>query len=137
MGTTSANAPLTYTFAGTGIYQVCMEVQRTTPNGEVCSREVCVFVNVFAQLRDDRGEMLSIAPNPFNGELFVSSPAPESMQMDVLVRDVLGKVLLRFRKDELRAGEAWPLDLTGLDAGVYLLECTGGNRKQVLRVVKQ
>lgn len=137
MGTTSANAPLTYTFAGTGIYQVCMEVQRTTPDGEVCSREVCVFVNVFSQLRDDRGEMLSIAPNPFNGELFVSSLTPESMPMDVLVRDVFGKVLLRFRKDELRAGEAWPLDLTGLDAGVYLLECTGGNRKQVLRVVKQ
>ncbi|HRK82663.1 MAG TPA: T9SS type A sorting domain-containing protein [Saprospiraceae bacterium] len=137
MGNSNANAPFTYTFAGMGIYQVCRLVERTTSEGEVCSREVCVFVNVFAQLRDDPGEMVSIAPNPFDGELFVTSLTPETTQIEVGVRDLFGKELLRFRKDELRVGEAWPLDLTGLAAGVYLLECNGGGRKQVLRVVKQ
>lgn len=137
MGNSNSNAPFTYTFAGTGIYQVCMLVERTTPDGQICSREVCVFVNVFAQLRDEGDAVLSIAPNPSDGQFFVSSLASESTPMEVLVRDVFGKELLRFRKDELRAGEAWPLDLTGLADGVYLLECSGGGRKQVLRVVKQ
>jgi hypothetical protein len=64
MGNSNANAPFTYSFAGTGIYQVCMMVERTTPDGQICSREVCVFVNVFAQLRDEGDAVLSIAPNP-------------------------------------------------------------------------
>lgn len=137
MGTSDANSGFTYTFASPGIYQVCMEVVRITPEGQLCRREVCNFVNVFTQLLP-QDRMVNIVPNPSNGQFFIVPLLEEVTSMEVVVRDVFGKELSRFSKGDLRQGDPWLMDISDMPSGVYLLEClVGDNQRQLVRVLKQ
>lgn len=78
-------------------------------------------LNVGIEVRD-RSDKLLLAPNPTSGE--VRMTGPDAAEGRITVRDASGRVVL----DQLRQTHSVTMDLTGLEAGLYLVEWSTGPR---------
>lgn len=72
---------------------------------------------------------LKYYPNPVNQQLRVEA---EMTLENVMVYDMMGREILRFAPDT----EMAQLDLSTLDAGVYMVTVTSGNNKSSFRIIK-
>ena len=78
-----------------------------------------------------------IYPNPIDNQLTVRFSTGSNMDMEILVRDLAGKVVgTEFVKAQTGTNLVL-MDLAGYASGAYLVELRSGNSKQVSRVIKR
>jgi len=77
---------------------------------------------------------LSLYPNPADDAVRIVFPQAEDESCIVLVRDVTGKIVLRF--EDVRVRE-FSVPLGGLAAGVYAIECSSARAHACGRLVKR
>jgi hypothetical protein len=78
------------------------------------------------------GDGIEVYPNPATDKLTISGKNVRNLS-GITLTDLLGRKL----KTAAIAGDKTIIDLTGLNAGVYLVQCTNGAEKQIIKVVKQ
>lgn len=143
----STDLVLDYTFAEAGRYQVRLTVTRTADNGEVCTattaRTFVIGNGASAGTgAPDRLEeelpTISVFPNPAHRVLHLSFADSELVapRQVVELQDVNGRSVRRYPLMVLTPGteEVFPLDVSSLPAGLYLLRGESGwVRKVVIR----
>ena len=83
------------------------------------------------------GELnVRLYPNPTTGKFRVELSGADAGQVTTLLRDALGGERLRNRH-KVVGERTLELDVTDQRRGVYLLEVQSGDRRQILKVVKQ
>ena len=88
-----------------------------------------------AQDGDESLNGLAVYPNPNRGAFTVRFSASERAEATLRMTDVTGREVMR-RAVVAETGEnQLPVELNGFASGVYLLEFTLGDRKQVVKVV--
>lgn len=135
-GISIGNAPFTYTFPASGLYQLCMRVERIDDNGETCVVEVCSFVNASSTLLIQQDEWVTISPNPSHGDLFLHPVRHWLDSVRWTLRDLYGRTLYRGQRGEPMEHEAIRLDISAFPNGIYWLEVATGNETSVFKVLK-
>jgi hypothetical protein len=83
------------------------------------------------------GELsVRVYPNPTTGKFRVELSGADADQVTTLLRDAVGGERLRNRH-KVVGERTLELDVTDQRAGVYLLEVQSGDRRQILKVIKQ
>lgn len=80
--------------------------------------------------------LVDVFPNPTNEVLFVRPRTLDISSVQVIMHNVLGQVVLDQAATIGDQGFA-SIDLSGLDASVYSLTLTSGDKKHVVKVVKK
>ncbi len=99
--------------------------QIATLNGE----EVELSTTTFEQVR--------VFPNPTNGELTMVYDLSTDQEVEILVRDVTGKLLYKVEQMGVAGENQATLNLSANKNGMYLLQLTNGEQSLTKRVVKQ
>ncbi len=78
---------------------------------------------------------LTVSPNPFNSNIFVSAKNIDSDYAVISIVDVLGKTI----KQETIYGNSFnkEFDLSGINNGVYFVTVKSANHQSVARIIKQ
>jgi hypothetical protein len=80
---------------------------------------------------------LSIYPNPSKGVFEVSFEATLANELNIAVRDVLGRVVLERRLASEVGANKFTLDISSEATGVYLLEIKTSGSSEVVKLIKQ
>ncbi|MBL7728860.1 MAG: T9SS type A sorting domain-containing protein, partial [Dinghuibacter sp.] len=84
---------------------------------------------------DGKFEVVDVRPNPTNGQLYFNVIGGSNSNLNIVVRNLNGQVVMR---TPVTQGAAFSINLGGLANGVYTLEATNRNgEKAVFKVVKQ
>ncbi len=75
---------------------------------------------------------MRIFPNPNDGHLNCELNSDYSGTVDVFVRDVIGNEMKRIRYDKTVQVENVPLELVGLNKGIYFIEAVLGNGERLI-----
>jgi hypothetical protein len=78
-----------------------------------------------------------IFPNPTTGEFTVRFEMLRKQDMNLIVRDMLGKTIFSEKLDGFSGAYSKPLDLTQNSKGVYIVELTSQNQSVHKRVIVQ
>jgi PKD repeat protein len=133
-GSTSDGYAPTHTYAGPGVYQVCMTAWMAVPGtSDTCSSTTCHFVEVIVGLAEQQGLAISAWPQPVEQMLVVEGDA---LQGDAwfTALDMTGRVVFERR---LHAQGRAVLDLSALATGSYVLRVRSGGAERTLRILKR
>ncbi len=82
-------------------------------------------------------EQVKVYPNPTNGELTMVYDLSTDQEVEILVRDVTGKLLYKVEQQGVAGENQATLNLSAYKNGMYLLQLTNGEQSLTKRVVKQ
>ncbi len=102
-----------------------------TENG-CLDTSACVAITTVGILENNFGNTLKVYPNPTNGELSIDLGTSYDY-VTVVIRDLLGQEV--FRKSYTDS-DVLQLNIPGV-AGMYLIEVNSGNKKAIVKVVKE
>jgi hypothetical protein len=92
-----------------------------------------VYSNVIKLTNDSRGELAVTAnPNPFKSSVTLNITGNIEENAGILVSDLSGRVILH----QAVTAPKIELDLSQLNAGVYLVKYTDANQSKVIKIVK-
>jgi PKD repeat protein len=129
-GNTSNSANPTHTYTSNGTYTVCL----TTTSIDSCVSTYCqtITVNCLANLQEvDLFEMI-ISPNPMTNGFSLNLPHASDIRYRIV--GLNGQV---FDAGERPSVLKHQFDVSQLSKGLYLLEVVVGERKEVLRFMKE
>lgn len=117
--------PVRYTFASEGEYEVCMVVQRNTPDGDFCEEVYCEFIAA-KKPADGKEARPVLFPSPSKGRFSIRLDEQASGEVRVGILNAQGSQRV-LRNQELSTN-VLELDLSRLPKGVYLIfiETAGG-----------
>jgi PKD repeat protein len=125
-GETSSEENPSHIYGQDGTYEVSL-----TANSEMCGDDVhseTIVINTVGIQETGNKEILSVYPNPSNGEVYVSF-GQELNNVTVKVFDLQGKTLFSRHYSHLKTGSIKINSLTKLQPGVYFME-VWNNRHQ-------
>ncbi len=135
--TTYGNASITHTFNGFGTFKLCMLVHRDdVVNQGFCEFEVCKKIE-FLPISYLDPQTLDFSPNPSKGQFKVRSSQAWQDLVQFQVYSTYGQLLRRWEVRDAANTYQIPVDLVGLEQGLYLLEIRSEGKKWVLKVVIQ
>lgn len=135
--------------ANTG--SLTITVPTVTANINTCRIKIECPSNIFFDINDNNFSIttvtgikelssnnvlgLTVSPNPFNSNIFVSARNIDSDYAVISIVDVLGKTI----KQETIYGNGFnkEFDLSSVDNGVYFITVKSANHKSVARIIKQ
>lgn len=143
-------------YAVPGTYYVCLTIVVKMPDGELCRKTLCRWIEVnYCEGAPDRKKAPSIGkpinsnfdfekesmpavtifPNPTSADISISSIVFRSPGMKVYIYDISGRLLF---EDALNSGKKEILLPTkNLDPGTYLIKVKGQNYNKELKFVKE
>ena len=111
---------------------------RTNCGGEVSTYSpICSFTAGDSNSSACAGERLAIAevqayPNPAHGSVRIEVVMDGEAPISLMLSDVFGRLILQ---REMEGERVLDLDVSGLNAGMYLVRATNGAQEKVLRLV--
>ena len=81
-------------------------------------------------------EKVKVYPNPTNGELTINYDLSTDQDVEILVRDLSGKLLYRKQIAGVEGENEGQLNLSTYTKGLYLLQLKSGERNVTRKVVK-
>ena len=117
-------------YGGTGPYQVCLTA--TDVNG--CDTIVCLTVQLNCTVgisENNTSTYIEVYPNPSNSIFNIELPS----NADIEVYDVSGKLLIR--STGIKGEQIYPLDLSSVKSGAYILHIKLENEIVLKRLIKQ
>ncbi|HCS20759.1 MAG TPA: hypothetical protein DIW47_09400 [Bacteroidetes bacterium] len=115
----------TYTAAGNYVVQLIV----TTDKG--CSSSSTQSISITPTGIEPIGEAVSIYPNPTTGTIFVDLSEISEPALELVLRDVQGKVLYRAQES---GGTVVSLDLKEYPGGMYLIEVLGSGIRSATKI---
>jgi len=82
-------------------------------------------------------EKVKVYPNPTNGELTINYDLSTDQDVEILVRDVSGKLLYRMETAGTSGENERLINLSKYKRGLYLLQLKSGEQNVTRKVVKQ
>ncbi len=131
-GTSTVQNP-THTYAANGTYNVCLEVTNSCGNDSSCQTLVVNVVGV----ADGLDGSLQLWPNPARNQLKVSLLLPGSSALDILVRDMAGRLVHQHHVQVAAGTWSTQMDISSLAAGMYMLEIQGQDLHAMRKFVKE
>ncbi|RMG69704.1 MAG: T9SS C-terminal target domain-containing protein [Bacteroidetes bacterium] len=128
-GNTSTQQNPSHTYAAGGTYTVSLVVT-SCAGSDTATREVVVFNTGLAAGLDGK---LSVFPNPTTGMVTVDLSLNQAEEVRVSVLNLLGQEVRRIEAGTLRDTRL-TLNLSGLEASVYLVQVQAGERQETLRI---
>ena len=135
--TTYGNTVISHTFPGFGTFKLCMTVHRTDAvNGTVCEFKICKKIE-FPPTSVPGPTSVDLSPNPSRGSFTIQSSAPWPALVQFRVLNTYGQLLRDWEIRNAGGDYQIPVDLPGLEPGVYLLEVKTDGKRWVKKVVVQ
>ena len=112
----------------------CAAPKQANPNAgdEVSITEVEIYIEPTASTF----EQVKVYPNPTNGELTLNYDLSIDQTVEILVRDVTGKLLYSMKQAGTIGENQANLNLSDYQNGMYLLQVTNGEQNLTRKVVK-
>ncbi|TVR82512.1 MAG: T9SS C-terminal target domain-containing protein [Chitinophagaceae bacterium] len=145
----NSNFTVQWYFEGQPIPDSDMQFLDVTENGNYglvytnsfgCS-SVMTEVNVTnVGLEDFSGQLkldVSVYPNPSDGLFYVEVDIPQSSKLDLSVYNSLGQRMIQKDYITVNNNAVLPLDLSGLENGLYILKLRSGDAYIVHRLIKK
>ena len=104
---------------------------------EYVEQAFTLSVNQVLGLDDEVKNILGIYPNPGQNEINFNIANDLLGEMNIHVTDLLGRTIHQFESEKSSKNWTRSLDMTGEEAGVYIIEVTIGKMKVTQRWVKQ
>ncbi|MEL6671984.1 MAG: GEVED domain-containing protein [Bacteroidota bacterium] len=130
---TDLNPSYAYPIAG-GLFQVTLIVFND------CGTDTLVDIVGPTDLEDDAfGKLLSVYPNPTDGEFFVELVNGPTIfkELKIQVSDARGRIVYRFDDENVMGGFRHKIDISKHAEGVYNILITDGNLQTIKRIVKE
>lgn len=110
----------------------------TDPNGCSASTTQTVTVQPFVSVDDQKpAAFVRVFPNPGNGKFRIRTQNMPSPRIHLRLLTLQGAILRQESRELVMDRSESDLDLTGLSAGIYLLELRSGDQRWVERIVLQ
>lgn len=129
----SHDEELTHHYEHSGAFQVCLHIE----NGDGCSAEFCqmVFLPSYyfyvappLAINEISESGFSVFPNPFENVIRFAEPTTGTLE----VLDVQGRIV--FNKQIVNVNS---IDLSGINAGLYLMRISSNEETRTVRVIKR
>ncbi len=145
-GNSAYGANVYHQYAASGTYTICLTITYT--DGEaICQKKICKEVDIscrksaFADDADSfsiENMMLSIYPNPFSGELFITMSLPLDQNISIDVFDAFGKHIAQLTNEQVKAGNhtfQWNPQGKGIATGMYFIRIQSAEGEQYKKVI--
>lgn len=131
-GNTSTSQNPVHTYATDGSYTICL----TITDANACTSTHCDSTLVVGIQGGNPGLELEIAPNPFSGQTVLSYRLPETAEVNLSIRNLLGAEVQRIDKGAQDAGPHSYAIGGNLPAGTYLMVWEVNGHQVSRRIIK-
>ena len=131
---TSTNVDETHIFAAPGTYNVSLTASTTSCTDTLIKQVVILNATGINNVNDFTNN-ISIYPNPNNGEFIVDYLKGVSSTHQILIMDILGKVVYNETINEHYKPFKTTVKLQGFEEGVYILRISNKDVKKDLKLI--
>lgn len=132
-----ASAGYTHVFPGPGIYEVCVKVARTTPDGTVCTEGFCITVVIPLQPAGmaELSDRLTLYPNPSEGLFRVDMQDVDTWPVQIGIYNSLQQPVRFINVPEMPRHGVLEIDLSHCATGMYYVHFIADEVRAVRPVV--
>ncbi|MDP5172379.1 MAG: PKD domain-containing protein, partial [Bacteroidia bacterium] len=131
-GSSSTGSAATHIYDSAGVYSVYLTAESQNGCAGSDSARVTVLDWALSGGRYGSGWTIEIYPNPAKDRLILSWQALPAKEMSIELFDLQGKAL--YRETIRPVGGSWPLDLSSVSPGSYVLKCVSGTDQCIHRI---
>jgi hypothetical protein len=120
----------------TNLDQLCAWTSKTTDINTI-NDSVCINLNLVGLPEYYFMQHLSVYPNPTNGAINFRLDEDMNDAVNIVVSDVVGKIVANLQLENVLAGKENQIDLSNIAAGMYTYTIRGGGKFGTGKFIKE